>query len=371
MTVSIKAASAYQNSNFWTHFVERNHQAVLTANLNATIANVPVAQTVTGTAIALAKNKSMVDLGFAGLVVDHLPTTFSGMVLTLQINKTAQDGLQNLISQVNQLSLAQPPVLSISAQNLQITSLAKNVADFLFNAHLIANKLQTRNPFPNAGALDPGIYVCFAGDSQNDYQSYLQQPAKLAWNGAVLFFDALSVNKVSYFIVEIDYEDSYFADPLSVLNFGASKPWVTLYLTAQNEIPGINTCDQAPKAQNDIQSHLSDARTLLTQDYSFTNTERDAIANAVYDKLNSAFKVRLQAIDPSGCNAASSGAKATPSGPPVDASPTAVPAGAPQGTPAGPIRPNLIPPDAAIQLDHNNIIQNLGLGKVMMPTGVH
>ena len=137
MTVVVRSATVYQNSDWWTAFVERNRQAVLTANLSATINNVPVTQTVTGTAIALKNNKSLVDLGFSGVIVDSLPTTFSGMNVNLQINKTAQDGLQTLINQVSSLSTAQPPVLAISAQTMQITSFAKNVADFLFKANLL------------------------------------------------------------------------------------------------------------------------------------------------------------------------------------------------------------------------------------------
>lgn len=375
MTVAVKAASAYQNSNWWTSFVERNRQAVLTASLTATIANVPVSQTVTGNAIALNHNNSMVDLGFSGLVVNHLPTTFSGMALTLQINKTAQDGLQNLISQVNQLSTATPPVLAISAQTMQITSLAKNVADFLFNARLIVTKAQTRNPFPAAGALDPGTYVCFAGDQQTDYQQYLADPTKLSWNGAVLTFQGQPVDRVSYFIIEIDYETSYFAKPLDALNFGASKPWVTLYLTAQNEIPGINNCTQAATAQNDIQSHLSDARTLLTQDYGFTNDERNAISNAVYTMLNEAFKNRLAAVDPAAsCNPQQAAGPATPT------RPGAVPEQAVAANPAQPvvtvpIRPNILVAnpafliaDPASEATHQNLVQSLGVGRTMMPT---
>jgi hypothetical protein len=355
MTVAVKAASVYQNSNWWTSFVETHRQAVLTANLNATIANVPVSQTVTGNAVELRHNNSMVDLGFAGAIVDHLPTTFSGMTVTLQINKTAQDGLQSLISQVNQLSTAQPPVLAISGQTLQITSLAKNVADFLFHANLLQMKAQTRNPFPIAGALDPGIYVCFAGDQQNDYQQYLIKPEKLAWNGAVLSFDGNPVNKVSYFIIEIDYDGSFFAKPLDALNFGASKPWVTLYLTAQNEIPVINSCAQAATAQNDIQSHLSDARTLLTQDFGFTNDERDAISDAVFAKLNTAFKARLSAIDPS--------AACTPAAPAASASPTA--------STTLPIRPTIQFPDPALRASHSSLVQELGVGQTMTPTSRH
>jgi hypothetical protein len=304
------------------------------------------------------------------MVVDHLPTTFSGMTLTVQINKTAQDGLQGLISQVNQLSTSQPPVLAISAQTMQISSLAKNVADFLFHASLLQMKLQTRNPFPSAGALDPGIYVCFAGDTQQDYQQYLQQPTKLSWNGAVLTFNGTAVNGVSYFIIEVDYETSYFAQPLDALNYGASKPWVALYLVAQNEIPNINTCGQAATAQNDIQSHLGDARTLLTQDYGFTDSERDAIADAVYNKLNTAFNSRLAAIDPSSCKP-SAVAQANPQ-PGPGAAPQVAPA--PQPAPAAQpprinlLAPDLAAPDANAQALHDNMMRNLGVGQVMQPT---
>jgi hypothetical protein len=371
MTVSVKAASAYQNSNWWTSFVERNRQAVLTASLSATIANVPVSQTVTGNAIALNRNNSMVDLGFSGTVVDHLPTTFSGMVLTIQINKTAQDGLQNLISQVNQLSTAQPPVLAISAQTMQITSLAKNVADFLFNARLLVTKAQTRNPFPIAGALDPEIYVCFAGDQQTDYQQYLADPSKLSWNGAVLTFQGQPVNSVSYFIVEVDYQTSYFAKPLDSLNFGASKPWVTLYLTAQNEIPGINSCAQAATAQNEIQSHLSDARTLLTQDYGFTNDERDAISNAVYTKLNEALKARLTAIDPAACNQPLVAGPSVPLGPGAVPGPAVAAGNTVAPGVANPIRPNILVPDLASEASHEKMVQSLGIGRTMTPSAPH
>jgi hypothetical protein len=294
------------------------------------------------------------------------------MTLTVQINKTAQDGLQNLISQVNQLSTAQPPVLAISAQSMQITSLAKNVADFLFNARLIETKLQTRNPFPAAGGLDPGTYVCFAGDQQPDYQQYLADPSKLSWNGAVLTFQGQPVNKVSYFLIEIDYQTSYFAKPLDSLSFGASKPWVTLYLTAENEIPGVNTCTQAATAQNDIQSHLSDARTLLVQDYGFTNDERDAISNAVYTKLNEAIKARLTAIDPAAsCN------PPQVAGPGVPPGPRAVPGAAVVAgntlTPgvANPIRPNILVADTDSTATHGNIVRSLGIGRTMMPTTAH
>lgn len=362
MTVTVKAAAAYQDSNWWTSLVEKNRQAVLTANLSATIANVPVTQTVTGNAIALNRNRSMVDLGFAGMIVDHLPTTFSGMVITLKINKTAQDGLQDLISQISSLSTAQPPVLAISAGTMQITSLAKSVADFLFKSNLLVTKAQTRNPFPAAGALDPGIYVCFAGDQQSDYQGYLTDPTKLAWNGAVLTHEGQPIDRISYFVIEVDYETNYFAEPLDALNYGASKPWATLYLTAQNEIPDINSCAQAGSAQNDIQSHLSDARTLLTQDYGFTEAEKKAIAKAAWTDVNDAVNARLKEIDPTyGCR--------PPQAVVAQAGGAAQAIGGAAVLPANPVRPNLQVAPLALQQLHEDIVRGFGPGSRMMPTG--
>ena len=368
MTVTVRAATAYQRSNFWTNLIERNRQAVLTGNLSASIANVPVSQTVTGKAITLQRNNSMVDLGYSGVLVDHLPTTFSGMNVNLQINKTAQDGLQALINQVSALSTSQPPVLTISPATLQITSLAKSVADFLFNAKLLVNLAQTQNPFPSSGALDPGIYVCFAADQASDYGQYLSRPDQLRWNGAQLSFSGQPVSGITFFIIEVDYQSRFFTHPLDALSFGASKPWVTLYLTAENEIPGINTAAQASAAQNDIQSHLSDARTLLFQDYAFINDERDEIAQAVYVKLNTEFQQRLKDIGVS-LNSPPSNTTTTQ---PANAQ---VAANTPGATPPlvttptqPPIRPNLDIQDPAMIEQHMQIIQNFGAGKVMLPT---
>jgi hypothetical protein len=368
MTVSVRGAAAYQNSNFWTNFVERNRQAVLTANLTATIANIPVTQTVTGSPVQLQKNRSMIDLGFAGTIVDHLPTTFSGMNVNLQINKTAQDGLQGLITQVSQLSTGTPPVLAISSQTMQITSFAKNVADFLFKANLLVIKAQTRNPFPTAGALDPGVYVCFAGDQETDYSQYLQNAQQLKWDGAQLTFSGRPVDNVSFFVIEITYQSTFFSKPLDALNFGASKPWVTLYLTAQNEIPEINSAADAAAKENDIQSHLYDARALLTQDYSFTNDERDAIDQAVHDKLNADLQKRLNDL---GINTAA-GNNPRANTPPVINNPPASNPAVASNAPVQPSQPGIRPVldviDPALVQNHAQIIQKLGTGTVMLPT---
>jgi hypothetical protein len=294
MTVMVRAASIYQDSNWWTNFVERNRQAVLTINLNGTVAGTNVSTTKTGNPISLERNKSMVDMGFSGVLVDYLPTTFSGMNVDLQINKTAKDGLQNLMTAVAQLSTAQPPVLSISSQAIGIANLGKSVADFLFHSNLLVKLIDTQNAIPSTGMLSPGVYVCLAADSQSDYQQYLDP--QLKWNGATLTHNNQPVSQISYFVIEIGYKHRFFANPLDSLSFAATRSWASLYLLAQREIPQINNADEAKKSEDDIQSHLNDARALLDSDPDYISDEKDDIANAVYQKLNDAYHARLVQI---------------------------------------------------------------------------
>jgi len=360
MSVLIRAATVYQKSGWWTNFVEDHRQAVLTANLDATINNVPVSQTVTGNAVELRKNDSMVDLGFSGALVDLLPNTFSGMTVNLQINKTAQDGLQNLISQISSLSTTQPPILTaaVTSQVTSITSFAKSITDFLFKSSLLVKKAETRNPFTGGAGVDPGLYVCFAADSDDQYQQYLLNPAQLNWNGAVLTFNGTPVSKVSYFIIEVGYQPTFFAKPLDALSFGASKPWVALYLAALREIPRINTAAQAKTTSDDVQSHLFDASTLLDQDYGFIDSERDSIASAVYNKINDAYHARLKAINLDPATA--------PQPPPPDSKVSNATVSEVSKDPI--FRPNIITMDPAVLSDHSKLMQSIDPGKLMLPT---
>ena len=368
LTVFVRAASVYQNSNWWTSFIEKNRQAVLTASLNATIAGVPVSQTITGNAIELHKNNSMVDLGFSGAVVDHLPNTFSGMSMTLQINKTAQDGLQGLITQVSQLSAGTPPVLSLSAESLALTSLADNAANLLFKANLLVKKASTQNAFPGGGMVSPGIYISFAGDTSADYDQYLVDSANLKWTGAVLTYKNQPIDRVGYFIIEVAYQHSYFADPQDSLS-STTVPWVQLYEVAEADIPGINTAAQAVSVSNDVQSHLSDARTLLFKDPTLVKSEKDAIDKSESAKIQAAYQARLIALGlaqpaAGGAPAATGG---TPAGNVAQATPAPVTL-----TPGGAAQPGLRPvldvPDPALVVQHQIEIQNLGLGTRMAPT---
>jgi len=294
LTVYLRAATAYQNSNWWTNFVERNRQAVLTVNLTGTVANVQVSQLKTSPGITLQKNKSPVDLGFAGVVVDHLPTTFSNLSMVVQVQKTAQDGLQSLMSAVSALTAAQPPVLPISQQAIGIANLGKSLADFLFREQLLVQMISSQNVLPEGSPLPPGVYACLAGDSEADYQQYLQGGIK--WSGTQLSFNNSPVHNISYFIVEVGYTKRFFNSPLDVLSFGGEKPWVALYLVAQSEIPNINTAAEASKTVAVLQSHLSDALTFLNADPDYINAEKVDIENAVYQNINSAYQARLQAL---------------------------------------------------------------------------
>lgn len=296
MTLYVRAATLYLNSNGWTNFIERNRQAVLTVNLSGTIAGIGVSQTRTGDPVELHRNHTMVDLGFSGIVVDHLPMTFSGLTFNLQINKTARDGLQDLITEVATLSSEQPPVLSISQQAMGITSFSKSLADFLFRKDLLVKEAEIQSPVPASGVLQPGVYVCFAGDSEADYDRYLTPASPgLQWSGSRLTYNGKPVQRVSYFVIEVGYNKRVYAHPLDALS-STTSPWVQLYLLAEREIPTINSAADAARVTNDIQSHLTDASALLYSDPDLINDEKDDIANAVYQKINKARHQRLVAI---------------------------------------------------------------------------
>jgi len=274
MTVYVRAATAYQMSNWWTKLVEKNRQSVLTVKLDGTVAGTHFSQTKLGDPIELRKNDSMVDLGHSEIVVERLPTTFSGMTFNLEIDKTAKDGLNDLITIAADISKTQPPTLSITQQKLGIITLSKSFADYLFSKRLLVKKLSTQSPIPSTGLLRPGVYVCLAGDTNADYAKYLApgNPG-LQWDGAQLTYNNGRVQKVSYFIVEVAYQKRFFAKPLDALSYGGVKPWASLYLLAEAEVPNINSAAEAKKIHDEIQSHLSDARSLLNADYDFIAAE--------------------------------------------------------------------------------------------------
>lgn len=362
ISVFLREATVYQQSGWYTNFIENHRQAVITVTLSGTVANIPVTQTVVGKPVELHKNNSMVDLGYAGAVVDHLPTTFSGLNMSINVNKTSQDGLQGLLTQVSQLSTGQPPIISMSQQALGIASLSKSFADFLFKSNLLVQKAQIQVPLPTSGLPQPGIYVVFASDSNSEYQQYLgNAPSTLKWSGAQLTFNGSPIQKVSYFIIEISYSKRFFANPLDSLSFGATDPWVSLYLLASREIPTINDAAQAVTDLNDIESHLTDARTLLDADPQFIQDEKDSIADAVYKKINDSYHQRCAQLQLSACDGShTTNVAAATSNTPVngpDAQPTA--SAVTQPIPKPIPRINLKVDPLGLSEEHSHIIEEV------------
>ena len=334
LTVFVRAATMYQNSNFWTSFVETHRQAVITVNLSATIAGVPVSQTTVGAPIELHRNNSLVDLGFASTVVDHLPNTFTQMNMTIDVNKTAQDGLQPLITQVSQLATSSPPVLAVSPEALALTSFSKSVADFLFKANLLVKRASSRNAFPGGGVIAPGIWVCFAQDAIPEYEQYTTDPANLHWNGAALTYKGQQIQKVGYFVIEVSYQTNYYADPQDALSSTIS-PWVQLYLLAEDDVPRITSAADAATMSSDINSHLADAKSLLEKDPTLIKKEKDAIVKSEYEKVQAAYHDRLVAL-----GLISAGAAITP---PPGVAPGPVMAGTPGAGAPPVVAPPVVP----------------------------
>lgn len=215
MTVVFKGATVYQKSNWWTRFVEKNRQAVLTVAVDGVISGVRVQDTRTGRAIELRKKKSLADLGYAGVVFENLPTTFSSLSVTFDINKTASDGLQALINTLADISKATPSV-SASQSTMGIVSGAKSIADFLFGKNLLVQKVVSPSPFASSSVIAPRRYVILAGDAATDYGKYLLPPPSgqngLDWQNGVLSWNGSQILDISYFVIDVGYSKAVFGN---------------------------------------------------------------------------------------------------------------------------------------------------------------
>lgn len=299
----IRGAAVYQNSNWWTQFVERNRQAVVEISIEGQLFNTRISDTRTSRPIELRRNDSIVDFGYSAIVVQALPTTFQSLQLGIGMTKSSQDGLGTLLTSLGELSAA-TPALSVSQASLGVVTATKAVADFLFQKRLVEKRAYSTFPLVGSGpTLDAGVYAILAGDSQQDYAGYLQAPANgngLHWNGSVLTWDGRPVQRVSYFVVEISYTTRIFSDPTHVLTFGGTKPWSALYQVARRKVGLINNSADALKISEEIRSHLAAAQTLLDGDIEYVQPERDAIHTAIKALTQKEFDQRLAALAPQG-----------------------------------------------------------------------
>lgn len=298
MTVFFRKAAVYQNSNWYTRMIERNtRQSVLSIAIDGTLAGTAhISDIKLGDAVELRRNDAIVDLGYSGVLLDHIPTTFSGVSVTVSLNKTANDRVKELIGVFSELSKTQPPTLSVSQQTLGVVTASKSFADYLFGKNLLVKKLSTRSALPSTGLLPAGVYAVLAGDSENDYSRYLissEEQSGLEWKDGQLLYDKKPLQRLSYFVIEIGYDKRFFKAPLDFLSYSRVKPAAALFEVARAKVPGITSPSVVSKIKDEIRSNLADARHLLSQDPDYIEEEKKDIEKAVHDEIETDLSARL------------------------------------------------------------------------------
>lgn len=293
VTAVFQGASVYQDSKWWTRLVEAKRQAVLSIAVSGKIAGTQVQDTRVSGPIDLRPNKGQISFGYSNIpILQNIPTTFSSISLTVTLNKSAQDGLSQLLNTLADISKSTPG-LQVSQQTLGMVSATRTIADYLFKKDLLVPKMNSPSALSSSFGR-PGIYVVLAGDSEADYNRYLSAipgHSGLLWKNT-LTYDGSAVTGISYFVVEIGYTTRIFAKPIDALSYGALKPWTAL---TRREIAGISKSGDSDRVA-DMRSHLMDAKTLLDQDPDYIQSEKDSIDDAVHDMVIQELTARLKKL---------------------------------------------------------------------------
>jgi hypothetical protein len=287
LTVQFVDAGVFQKSNWWTNLVEKNRVGTANTALSGTINGRNVDDARASKPIELRKNNSLVGFGFAPIVIEMFPTTYSKLELRVNIAKSSQDGLADLLSALADISNSTPS-LQVSQSTMGIVNGSKALADFLFKKQLIKTHAQSVMQFPATGnSLPAGLYVSLAGDSAADYAPITDNPANLHWNGAALKFNGAGLEsmKLSYYIVRVRYDRRVFTDPLASLSL-SSKPWVALYLVANGKVSLIVPGTDLQALRVEVIHNLINANTLLDADPDYIQAEKDELKDAVLAKIN-------------------------------------------------------------------------------------
>jgi hypothetical protein len=101
VSIGVMKTPIYQDSNWWTKLVERNRSALVTVTLSGNVNGVQIADRRVSPAIAIQKNKALLDVGWAPVLVQNLPVNFSSLQVQTEVGKTAQDGVESLIAAAN------------------------------------------------------------------------------------------------------------------------------------------------------------------------------------------------------------------------------------------------------------------------------
>lgn len=292
LTVDFVSARVYQKSNWWTNLVEKNRSGIVDTNLSGVVNGTNVSDVRASKPIELRKNDSLVDFGFAPIVVVRFPTTYSKLELRVNIAKSSKDGLAELLDALGDIS-ASTPSLQVSQATLGIVSGTKLLADFLFNKSLLKAHAHSVIDFPASGnSLPAGLYVSLAGDSATDYGSIVNNSPevikqKLRWNGASLRWDGQEIRKLTYYVVRVRYSQRVFADPLAFLSLSPSKPSAALYQIANGKVSLIAPGTDMERLKVEVINHLINANTLLDNDPDYIQKEKDEIKARILEKINS------------------------------------------------------------------------------------
>jgi hypothetical protein len=287
VTVDFVAASVFQKSNWWTNLVEKNRLATANTALSGTINGRSIDDARASKPIELRKNNSLVGFGFAPIVIERFPTTYSKLELRVNIAKSSQDGLADLLSALGDIS-SSTPSLQVSQSAMGIVNGSKALADFLFKKELIKAHATSVMQFPASGnSLPAGLYVSLAGDSEADYAPITNNPANLHWNGAALKWNGAGIEnmKLSYYVVRVRYDRRVFGDPLASLSL-SSKPWVSLYQIANGKVSLIVPGTDLQALRVEVIHHLINANTLLDADPDYIQAEKDEVKGVVLAKIN-------------------------------------------------------------------------------------
>jgi hypothetical protein len=229
--------------------------------------------------------------------VERLPTTYSGLTVTVHISKSAKDNIDEMLGAVADIS-NRTPSLAVSKSALGTVSAGKTLLDYLFSKQLLEPKLVSTLRFPSDGnSLPAGYYVAFAADTGNQYQKYVDAAiaGQLTWDSVQLRSKGDPIRDVSYFLMSVSYSEKIFLGAAAALGF--NKPWAALYKEGRRKIDEITESSQANKIADEIRADLRNARRLLDADPDLIQAERDSIHATISSEATKALNTRIAALD--------------------------------------------------------------------------
>lgn len=300
ISIKLLAISVYSKSNWWTSAVEKNKSAVGVVELSGSTDG--VARNIEDKRVSeprsMTGNGTSVDFGWTQQLLWTFPTTFSSLQVSVSVQKTSSDKVDELMKAASELS-ASAPLLSLSTAAIGNASAAKSLLDIIFSKRLVSERLRSTETLTTGGGglLAPGIYVVLAGDKPQDYETYTSDLSHLKWNGSFLTWNDKPLDRISYFVIQVGYTPRLFGDArgdrLVNMALGVPKPWVLLYRKAQNQASSFLDLKLKDSVRDSVAIVKSDADSLLDEDTEIVHGERDEIKKELSRDLNERLKARI------------------------------------------------------------------------------